>query len=116
MRVEGLAVLGEIQMATLEPDDVDIVMPGVLDDTPRRGLVGQVGYSVWMLEPYVRYSSFDDHREIEDNGDVAELQGGVTWHGGDDMLRAGLAYLHRMENGGTEAPNDTARLWMQLSF
>jgi len=116
MRVDGLALLGEVQMTTLEPQNVDIVMPGVLEDTARMGLTGQLGYSVWMVEPYVRYTSFDDHRELEDNGDVAEFQAGVTWHGGDDTVRAGLAYLHRMENGGTEAPNDTARLWMQLAF
>ena len=44
LRVEGLALLGEFHQATIEPTDADIVMPGVLAETPRRGMVGQLGY------------------------------------------------------------------------
>ncbi len=116
IRVEGLAVLGEYHASTTKPTDADIVMPDVLSETPKAGVVAQVGYSVWMVEPYVRYSSYDDNKNFEDNGDVADITGGVTWHGGNDMVRAGAAFVHRIENGGNEAANDTARLWMQLAF
>jgi hypothetical protein len=115
-RIEGLALLSELTMATIEPQNADIVMPSLLEDTRRMGMSHQLGYSVWMVEPYVRYTTFDDNRNFDDNGDVAELQGGVTWHGGDDAVRAGLAFLHRMEPSGVETDNDTARLWMQLAF
>ena len=115
-RIQGLSVMGEFHMATITPQDADIIMPSLLEETPRMGMNYQVGYSVWMVEPYVRYTTFDDNRNFDDNGDVAELQGGVTWHGGDDMVRAGLAYLHRMEPSGAETDNSTARMWLQLAF
>ena len=116
MRVAGLAVLGEAHLHTISPNNSDIIAPGVLADTPRLGLTGQVGYSVWMVEPVVRYSRFDDNRDLEDNGDVALIEGGVTWHGLDDGLRAGLLYVHRQEVSGLALANDTLRLWMQLQF
>jgi len=115
-RIQGLAILTEFHKAVLKPTDADIVMPSLLAEAPRLGMSHQIGYSVWMVEPYVRYSTFDDNQNFEDNGDVGEIQGGVTWHGGDDMVRAGLAYLHRTEGGGAETDNDTARLWLQLAF
>ncbi len=115
-RLNGLALLSEVNLATIEPQDSDIVMPSILAQTRRMGMAYQLGYSVWMLEPYVRYTTFDDNRDFDDNGDVAEVQGGLTWHGGNDAVRAGLAYLHRMEPSGAAADNNTARLWMQLAF
>ena len=115
-RIEGLAVMAEWHMATLSPQNADIVMPSLMAEAPRMGAVYQVGYSVWMVEPHIRYSTFDDNRNFDDNGDVAEVQGGITWHGGDDMVRAGLAYVHRTEPGGVATDNDTARMWLQLAF
>ncbi len=115
-RIQGLALLSEFTMATIEPQNADIVMPSLQEEAPRLGMSHQLGYSVWMVEPFVRYTTFDDKRNFEDNGDVAELQGGVTWHGADDGVRAGLAFLHRTEPSGVEIDNDTLRLWMQLAF
>jgi len=118
IRVAGLAVLGEFISSTIKPTDSDISAPGVLEDTPRVGTIAQVGYSVWRLEPAVRWSSFDDHAELTDNGDVGILEGGVTWHGPKDVVRAGAVYVSRLElsagEGATQIDNDSARLWFQL--
>lgn len=116
IRVAGLAAVAEAHWHTIKPANSDLVGPGVLADTPRMGLTGQLGYSVWMLEPVVRYSMLDDHTEFEDNGDVAITEGGITWHSDADVVRAGLLYAHRAERGGTTLDNDTARVWMQLAF
>ncbi len=116
VRVAGLAALVEAHWHTIKPANSDIVGPAVLADTPRMGLTGQLGYSVWMLEPVVRYSMLDDHTEFEDNGDVGIVEGGLTWHSAGDDVRAGVLYAHRQERGGTELDNDTARAWMQLRF
>jgi hypothetical protein len=115
-RIEGLALMAEWHMATLSPQNADIVMPSLMAEAPRMGAVYQAGYSVWMVEPHIRYTTFDDNRNFDDNGDVAEVQGGITWHGGDDMVRAGLAYVHRTEPAGVATDNDTARMWLQLAF
>ncbi len=114
MRVAGLAVLLEGHMATLEPANQDLQLPGTLATTPRLGTVAQVGYTVGSWEPVARFSSFDDHREFQDNGDVALAEGGVAWHSAKDQIRAGAMFVHRMELQGQAADNDTARLWMQM--
>lgn len=118
LRVEGLAVMAEVVSSTIQPADSTIVPPGVLEDTPRLGTVFQAGYSVWRLEPVARYSSFDDHRELNDNGDIAIIEGGLTWHGPKDAVRAGAMWVSRLETkageGATQVDNDTARLWLQL--
>lgn len=118
MRVEGFALMAEVVSSTVKPADATIAPPGVLEDTPRLGTVVQAGYSVWRVEPVARYSSFDDHRELDDNGDVATIEGGVTWHGPKDVVRAGALWISRLETkageGATQMDNDSARLWLQL--
>ena len=118
MRVAGLAVLGEFISSTIAPTDTDIAPPGVLAETPRVGTIAQVGYSVGRVEPVVRWSSFDDHTELQDNGDVGIIEGGVTWHGPKDTVRAGAVYINRLElsagEGATQIDNNSARLWFQL--
>ena len=116
IRVAGLAALFETNLHTIKPVNSDLVGPGVFAETPRLGMTGQLGYSVWMLEPVVRYSRFDDHQDFEDNGDVTNIEGGVTWHGAKDAVRAGALFVHLIEGGGATIDNDTARLWMQLQF
>ena len=103
-------------MATLEPANTDIDVPGVFDTTPRLGTVAQLGYSVKRFEPVVRFSTFDDHREVDDNGDVAIGEAGVVWHGKKDAIRAGALYVTRQELQGQAISNDSARLWMQLKL
>lgn len=116
MRVAGLSLMLEGHVATLSPSNSDIVVPGVLADTPRLGTVALLGYTVGRFEPVIGFSTFDDHRSLDDNGDVAIGQGGVIWHGKDDMLRAGAAYITRQELNGTALQNDSARLWLQFSI
>jgi hypothetical protein len=116
MRVAGLAVLLQAHKSTITPDDDALVLPDVLAESPRTGAVAMVGYSVWQVEPALRFAYFDDNGNIEDNGDVAELMAGATFHGGDDALRAGLGYVSRWELGGRSFDNDSVRLWLQLAL
>lgn len=118
VRVAGLAVLGEFHTATVEPVDSDIVLPGVLSETPRTGLTTQIGYSIKSvgLEPVVQFSQYDDHTGIDDNGDVSQGMGGLTWHSEGDVVRAGAGYVLRLEDAGAVLTNDSARLWFQLKI
>ena len=116
MRVAGLALLIEGHMSTITPQNTDLDLPGTLGETPRMGTVAQVGYSIKRWEPVVRFSTFDDHREFDDNGDIAIGEGGVVWHGKSDSIRAGALYVTRLELQGQPAQNDSARLWMQLKL
>jgi len=103
-------------MATIEPVDSPVELPGTLASTPRVGLVAQAGYTVGPWEPAVRLSTFDDNTNTDDNGDVADLHAGITWHGAKDAVRAGAGYVMRLEMGGTATSNDSARAWFQLAF
>lgn len=116
MRVAGLSVLLQGHLSTITPDDDTLVLPGVLADTPRTGAVAMVGYSVWQVEPAVRLSYFDDNGNIDDNGDVAEVMGGVTWHAEEDAIRAGGGYISRLELGGRSFANDSVRVWLQIAL
>lgn len=116
LRVSGLALLVEAHHVTLEPTSTDVSDPEVSDTTPRLGGMAQVGYTVGPLEPAVRVSMFDDHTGYEDNGDVLEVLGGVTWHLVDDVGRLGLGYVHRQERAGRAVPNDTVRAWGQVRY
>jgi hypothetical protein len=115
-RVQGLAVLVEGHMATISPANSDLDQPGVLEDTTRTSVVAQAGYSVQHFEPAVRFGMFDDNGSNDDNGDVGEVSGGLTYHMRKDALRFGGAYVARLELQGTEIPNDTVRLWAQLRY
>jgi hypothetical protein len=120
-RVAGFALLSEVAFANIEPQDTDIAPPELLVETPRVGAFVQAGYSVWRVEPVVRWSTFDDNRNFEDNGDVSTMEGGVAWHGPKDAIKAGAMYVHRAEPSAAdgkavELANDSARLWLQVAF
>jgi hypothetical protein len=114
LRVDGLALLVEGHLVTIEPENTDIIDPGVYDETSRSGGFAQIGYSAKGFEPAVRVGIFDDDAELENNGDVGEVMGGLTYHMKGDALRFGGGYVHRMERQGTPLDNDAARLWAQL--
>ncbi|MEC7947797.1 MAG: hypothetical protein VX265_09540 [Myxococcota bacterium] len=116
VRVAGLALLVEGHLSTITPQNTDLDLPGTLGETPRLGTVAQVGYSVGRWEPVARFSTFDDHREFDDNGDIAIGEGGVVWHGKGDAIRAGALYVARLELEGQPAQNDSARLWLQMKL
>ena len=116
IRVAGLAVMLEGRAATLAPTQTDIAVPDVLASVMRIGGLAQVGYSLGAFEPAARFSLFDDDTDATDNGDVAEVLVGGTWHGPQDGVRAGLGYVLRMEMGGATTANDTVRLWTQLAL
>ena len=115
-RVGGLALLVEAHMVNLVPTNSDVDLPGVMAATSRLGGVAQLGYTVGNFEPVARFSMFDDHTELEDNGDVGEAMAGLTWHGMEDTIRVGGGWITRLELAGAPASNDTARLWLQLKL
>lgn len=116
LRVAGLAVLAEGRMTRATPTHTDVAEPDVLDATTRIGAMAQVGYTVGDFEPAVRFSLFDDDTAYDDNGDVADLTAGVTWHTLEDAVRVGAGYVLRLERAGASSPNDTARLWVTLAL
>jgi hypothetical protein len=116
LRAGGLAVLVEARMSQLSPADTTIAVPDVVATTTRTGALLQVGYTLGAWEPAVRGAWFDDAKALEDNGDVAEVSGGLGWHGEDDHVKAGLVYVTRLELQGAALDNDTARLWLQLAL
>ncbi len=116
IRVSGLAVLVEGSMANLSPTDSTVDAPGVLSDTSRLGLMAQVGYSVGIWEPAVRYERFDDDMDTTDYGDVQIATVGFTAHLADDHIQAGGGYVLRLEDPSLAISNDTARLWFQFRY
>jgi hypothetical protein len=116
LRAGGLAVLLEARMEHLAPADTSVAVPDVPATTTRAGALLQVGYTLGRWEPAVRGSWFDDATALEDNGDTAELTGGITWHSSTDVVRAGASYVARLELAGAALDNDTARLWLQLAL
>ena len=76
----------------------------------------QAGWSVGAFEPALRVEIFDDDRGAEDNGDLLKAVAGVTGHFADDAVRAGVAYVHRMELAGQNLANDSARLFFQMRY
>ncbi|MBM74493.1 MAG: hypothetical protein CMK59_03760 [Proteobacteria bacterium] len=114
-RYSGLALLGEYRVEQLEPANSDIVDPGVLSQTKRDGYLAQVGYSYKGYEFATRYDYFDDNKDIDNAGDVAQLLVGVTYHTREDRVRIGGGYQMRLERDATSViENDTARLWIQI--
>ncbi len=67
------------------------------------------------LEPGVRLAYYDDNMDFEDNGDVAALHAGLTWHDAAPGLDLGAGFVHRKELQGATAANDTLRLWVQYT-
>jgi hypothetical protein len=116
LRYQGFAFLGEFHMDSISPANSDKQMPGVLEETPRMGMLAQVGYSVKGFEPAFRFSTFDDNKEADDAGDVKELLGGVTWHAKKDHIRLGGGYVARLESEEAVVENNTARLWLQMKL
>lgn len=116
MRVAGMHLLLEGRFARLAPRNSDVDQPGVLAPVSRLGGLAQVGYGIGPVEPTVRFSLFDDDQDASDNGDVAQLDAGLTGHLMDDRLRVGGGYVMRLEMAGATVSNDTVRLWSSVSF
>ena len=116
IRFEGLAVMGEARFAEAQPKDGLIDIPAVFDVTKRQGMTVQAGYTIGQIEPAVRFSTFDDDKDVEDVGDVMEGMTGVTWHSEKDNVRAGVGYIARLERGPTKKENDAIQAWFQLKL
>lgn len=116
VRTGGLALLAEGRFASVTPTSTDIAEPEVWEPTKRLGVTAQLGYTMKHWEPAARFSMFDDDMSVDDNGDVANVTAGVTWHGLDDAVRMGGGYVLRLEQGGQSMRNDSARLWMQIAL
>lgn len=115
-RISGLAVLAEGSFESIKPTATDVAPSDVMEGTTRIGIMGQLGYTIGSFEPAVRASYFDDDNSVEDNGDLMELYGGITWHQAEDYGRVGIGYIHRQELGGRTYGNDTVRIWAQVKY
>lgn len=114
VRTGGLTAIVEYHRATITPTDATVNAPDVFVQTTRWGGYAQLGYTVGMFQPVVRADIFDEDTTVEDNGDLLHIMAGVSTHLKDDRLRVGAGYQHRMELGGADLPNSTARLWVQF--
>jgi hypothetical protein len=128
VRVWRLSVLGEVDVALLQPGNGAVDLPEVLDPTRRLGVTAQLSY--WhpigddaedvatqsAVELAARLGTFDDNTGLSDNGDVAIVHVGATWRNPTPGLDLGLGLVHREELGGRPLPNDTVRLWVQLRW
>lgn len=113
VKVAHVSLLADAGMSTIGPGDTTVVNPEVLAETQRMALTGQLSYSIWKLEPAIRYTAMTDSTV----GDYAQLQGGLVLHAWKDRARIGGAYVHRFEGeGATEVANDTVRLWAQVGI
>jgi hypothetical protein len=114
LRWSGLAVLAEVHLASISPQDSTLDVPEVFSTTDRQGALLQAGWTLGQFEPAVRAEIYDDDKSATDNGDILKVIAGVTAHFNDDRVRAGMAYVHRRELGGQSLSNDSARLFFQM--
>ena len=120
-RIVGLTLFVEGEMNFIDPDeDPTIVVPGVFAPTTRWGGLAQLSWygdlPIGAIEPAVRFSYFDDNREISDNGDVGILHAGLQWREPVPFMDFGAAYIHRFEFGGREIENNSVRITVGLKY
>lgn len=113
LRVAGLTVLVDAAMAALSPTNTTLAVPGVWDETTRRGLTGHIGYGIGAFEPAVKISLYEDSAV----GGYNNVLAGVVWHGAldekrRDRVRIGAGYQLRLEDDAID--NDTIRVWAQV--
>ena len=119
LRFSGFNLLLDVAQTTLQPADSTLAVPEVMAKTARLGggvqLSMNLPLSQGTLEPGLRLAYYDDNMDFEDNGDVATLHAGLTWHDAAPGLDLGAGFVHREELQGATAANDTLRLWVQFS-
>ena len=113
LRVAGLTVLVDAALADVSPTNTTLDVPGVWEQTTRRGLTGQVGYGIGAFEPAVKISLYDDSAV----GGFNNILAGVVWHGAldekrRDRVRIGAGYQLRLEESAMA--NDSVRVWAQV--
>jgi hypothetical protein len=122
VRVANVNLYAEGTRSVETPREGAGAAPAVLDPTVSLGASAQLSYFIPAgkaetsgIEPGVRFSYFDSATWSEDNGDVGLLQAGATWRHIVPGFDVGAGYVHRMEFGGRNLANDTARIWVQFA-
>lgn len=120
-RIVGLTLMVEGQMNFVTPDaDPTIELPDVYSVTKRWGGFAQLSYykelGIGAIEPAVRFSYFDDNRDLKDNGDVGILHAGLSWREPVPFMDFGAGYIARFEFQGVSIPNDSVRVWAGLRY
>jgi hypothetical protein len=120
-RIKGLTIQGEFALNLLQPDEAPTVLPPeVPENTLRMGAMAQISYyrdvGIGAIEPAVRFSWLDTATHLDDNGDVGNLQAGMSWREPIPFVDLGAGYVHRMELGGRDALNDTVRVWAGFRY
>lgn len=115
LRLRGFSLLVEGQRETITPDEApDVVAPEVPEHTVRWGGLAQLAWygklPVGYLQPAVRFAYFDDNADVADNGQVGILHAGLMWRNPWPGFDLGATFVHRMELGGRDLPNDTVRM------
>ena len=117
VRLGALTAIVEGRFQRISPvEGADLVVPDAWAQTDRLGGFAQVGYSLGAWEPVVRFSTFDDNRNADDFGDVANVMGGAVWHHAGNQVQLGAGYIKRLETAAAAVNNDTARIWLQTQF
>ncbi|MBN2799843.1 MAG: hypothetical protein JXX28_11920 [Deltaproteobacteria bacterium] len=118
LRAWRFSLLVEANQLTLSPSNTEITVPDVFDPVVQRSALVQLSYLQEVkggsVEPAVRLALLDDAKGRQDNGDVALLHAGLSWHTPREGLDLGAGWVHRQELQGRPLANDTARLWVQL--
>ena len=129
VRVSRLTVYVEGAIASIQPSNTSVALPDVVAKTSRFGATAQVSYWIPMdeasgadaagrsgVEVAGRFSTYDDHVKLKDNGDVAIAHIGANWRNAVPGLDVGAGYVLRLETQGRSFPNDTVRLWAQVRW
>lgn len=100
------------------PKDDPIIAPGVPAAVERCGAYAELSYTLatkWSPQPVVRVEHFDDHRGIDDAGDLLLVAIGANARMGAHA-RAQLHYLMRIERESVERANNALILGIQGGF
>jgi hypothetical protein len=118
LKWRGLSVLGEFLWDRRSPEGAPVATPTLPARTERMAFYAQAGYFVIprLLELAARYEWFDDHRSIDDAGDMWLVSGGANLYLFDGYLKAQVNYQHRHERKVPQLDNDVLFLLFQVNL
>lgn len=118
LKWRGLSLLAEFLWDRRKPEGAPATSPTLPATTERMAAYAQAGYFVVprLLELAIRYEWFDDHRGIDDAGDLWLIAGGANVHLMDGLLKAQVNYQHRHERKVPQLDNDVLFLQFQVNL
>lgn len=118
LKWRGLSLLGEFLWDRRKPEGAPIVSPTLPARTERMAFYVQAGYFVVprLLELAARYEWFDDHRKVDDAGDLWLVAGGANLYLFEGYLKTQVNYQHRHERKVPQLSNDVLFLQFQVNL